>query len=98
MSALCRAPAAGRHDTLAPGMRLQSAGEPISLDSARSSAGDTVPVLDRLRAGTFDLTYLDPPFNTGRSQARSSLEMTTDPEARRVCFGGGASRVRSVGR
>jgi site-specific DNA-methyltransferase (adenine-specific) len=79
-------------------MRIQSAGEPIALDDDLVIAGDNVPVLDRLPAGTFDLIYLDPPFNTGRSQARSSLEMTADPDARRVGFGGRTYRSRLLQR
>ncbi len=38
--------------------------------------GDNMPALTGLPAGSFDLIYLDPPFNTGRTQTRDSLAVT----------------------
>ena len=32
--------------------------------------GDAAAVLPRLPAGAFDMAYVDPPFNTGRTQQR----------------------------
>jgi DNA modification methylase len=65
------------------------------LDGSRGDfliAGDNLPVLRALPPGVFDLIYVDPPFNTGRTQARTTLAVTRDEEARgpgtRVGFGG----------
>jgi site-specific DNA-methyltransferase (adenine-specific) len=69
-------------------MRVQSADETISLTQDLVIAGDNGPVLARLPESAFDLIYMDPPFNTGRAQARDSLAVTADPTANRVGFGG----------
>jgi site-specific DNA-methyltransferase (adenine-specific) len=69
-------------------VRVQSTDEPIVLDDDLVIAGDNAAVLGELPAGTFDLIYMDPPFNTGRAQTRHSLAVIADPEARRVGFGG----------
>ena len=69
-------------------MRIQAGTRPPTLDDDVVIAGDNLPVLDQLPENTFDLIYVDPPFNTGRAQTRSSLAVTADPQARRVGFGG----------
>ncbi len=38
--------------------------------------GDNLQVLAGFRRGTFDLVYIDPPFNTGRLQRRTQLRTT----------------------
>ena len=45
--------------------------------------GDNAEVLPTLADGSFQLIYIDPPFNTGREQvrARSSMTRTTDKTA-----------------
>jgi site-specific DNA-methyltransferase (adenine-specific) len=40
--------------------------------------GDNGPVLAALPDGAFDLAYLDPPFNTGRTQRRGALSYADD--------------------
>jgi site-specific DNA-methyltransferase (adenine-specific) len=69
-------------------MRIQPATAAVTLDDDLAIAGDNLGVLDRLPAGAFDLVYLDPPFNTGRAQARRSVAVTADPTAQRIGFGG----------
>jgi site-specific DNA-methyltransferase (adenine-specific) len=69
-------------------VRLQTATQPLSLDDDLIVAGDNAGVLDRLPPGTFDLVYLDPPFNTGRAQARRTLSVAADADGDRVGFGG----------
>ncbi len=70
------------------GVRIHSADEAIVLDDDLVIRGDNAPVLGNLPAATFDLIYMDPPFNTGRAQTRNSLAMTADPQAGRFGFGG----------
>jgi site-specific DNA-methyltransferase (adenine-specific) len=56
-----------------PGMgqwRMPSAWSPTGAD--RVIHGDNLEVIAALPDGAFTLVYLDPPFNTGRSQARQS--------------------------
>jgi site-specific DNA-methyltransferase (adenine-specific) len=50
--------------------------------------GDNAAVLPRLPAGAFDLVYIDPPFNTGRAQRRSTLRVVADDDGDRTGFGG----------
>jgi site-specific DNA-methyltransferase (adenine-specific) len=69
-------------------VRCQSADQLLSLDDDLVIAGDNAVVLEQLPAGTFDLIYVDPPFNTGRAQARSTVTTVADPTADRVGFGG----------
>jgi site-specific DNA-methyltransferase (adenine-specific) len=49
---------------------------------------DNAEILPRLPTGAFDLIYVDPPFNTGRTQARHTLEVAADADGGRVGFGG----------
>jgi DNA modification methylase len=76
-------------------MRLQSADAPLRLDDDLVIVGDNAPAMASLPDGAFDLVYMDPPFNTGRAQARRSLEVTADDaEGDRVGFGGRRYRSR----
>ena len=45
-------------------------------------------VLATFPAGSFDLIYIDPPFNTGRTQRRTRLRTTRDQDGDRTGFGG----------
>jgi site-specific DNA-methyltransferase (adenine-specific) len=69
-------------------VRCLSADHELSLDDDLVIAGDNAIVMGQLPAGTFDLIYVDPPFNTGRAQARSTVTTVADPSAERVGFGG----------
>ena len=75
-------------------MRMQDAAEPITLDQDLVVHGDNLAVLQALPAGTFDLIYMDPPFNTGRAQGRRTLSVAVDPAGERVGFGGRRYRSR----
>ncbi len=66
------------------------------LDDDLVIEGDNMSVLAALPAGHFDLIYLDPPFNTGRAQARHSVAVTVDPAATRLGFGGRRYRSRHL--
>jgi site-specific DNA-methyltransferase (adenine-specific) len=50
--------------------------------------GDNLELLTRFGDGEFQLIYIDPPFNTGRSQVRSTIATTADEAGDRVGFGG----------
>jgi len=70
-------------------MRIQAASDPLVLDDDLVIAGDNTPVLSALPDGFFDLIYMDPPFNTGRTQARRSISAVADAsDGDRVGFGG----------
>ena len=56
--------------------------------------------LDYLRAmpsSIVDLIYIDPPFNTGKTQARDSIKAVRDDEGDRVGFQGRRYRTEHVG-
>jgi site-specific DNA-methyltransferase (adenine-specific) len=78
-------------------MRVQVATEPLVLDDDLVLAGDNAGVLERLPEGFFDVIYMDPPFNTGRAQARRSLAVSAAVDGDRVGFGGRRYRSRLLG-
>ncbi|NLN70008.1 MAG: site-specific DNA-methyltransferase [Chloroflexi bacterium] len=58
---------------------------------------DNLTVLQQLPDGLIDLIYIDPPFNTGRQQARQQIEVEKDAEGDRVGFGGNRYHTRVIG-
>ncbi|MBV9310505.1 MAG: site-specific DNA-methyltransferase [Solirubrobacterales bacterium] len=79
-------------------MRLCSASEKIVLDDDLIVAGDNALALERLPDEAFDLIYMDPPFNRGRSRVRESYATRSDPDGRRIGFGGRRYRSRLLDR
>jgi len=55
---------------------------------------DNMQVLPGLPDGSFELIYIDPPFNTGKTQKHTSLRTERDESGDRVGFGG--HRYRSI--
>jgi DNA modification methylase len=58
---------------------------------------DNMAVLPWLPDGGYQLIYIDPPFNTGKSQARRTLETVPDPSGDRTGFQGRRYRTRLLG-
>ncbi|MBV8990257.1 MAG: site-specific DNA-methyltransferase [Solirubrobacterales bacterium] len=75
-------------------MRLQSAADELVLDDDLVIVGDNASVLPRLPRGAFDMIYFDPPFNTGRAQARRTLAASADGCGERIGFAGRRYRTR----
>lgn len=50
--------------------------------------GDNLPILRSMPSGSVPLIYIDPPFNTGKTQAAVRLRTTRDPAGDRTGFGG----------
>src|SRR5689334_14401342 len=59
--------------------------------------GDNAEVLPTLPDAFAELVYIDPPFNSGRTQRRKRLRVTADPNGKRRGFGGRSYRVEAVG-
>jgi site-specific DNA-methyltransferase (adenine-specific) len=59
--------------------------------------GDNLEVLQSLDNGTVDLIYIDPPFNTGKQQARKQIAVEQDENGDRVGFGGNRYQTRVIG-
>ena len=58
---------------------------------------DNLAVLRSLAAGSTDLIYVDPPFNTGRTQARTALRTVRDAAGDRTGFQGRRYRTEALG-
>jgi site-specific DNA-methyltransferase (adenine-specific) len=78
-------------------VRIETATAPFRLDDDLLLHGDNADALLRLPEGHFDLVYLDPPFNTGGAQRRTTFASTHDPAGGRVGFGGRRYRSRTLG-
>ncbi len=50
--------------------------------------GENLPILQGLPGESVQLIYIDPPFNTGKTQARTQLRTERDVNGDRVGFGG----------
>lgn len=54
----------------------------------RDAYSDNLPVLERLPDASVPLIYIDPPFNTGKVQARTQLSTVRSADGDRIGFGG----------
>jgi len=59
--------------------------------------GECLEVLQTLADGSFDLVYLDPPFNTGRVQRRDRQRTARAVDGDRIGFGGHRYRTERIG-
>lgn len=59
--------------------------------------GDNLDVLAGFESGSFPLVYIDPPFNTGRTQVRRELRTIRDETGDRTGFQGRRYRTLEVG-
>lgn len=59
--------------------------------------GDNLSALRSFESGTFGLVYIDPPFNTGRTQSRTMLKTVSDEDGDRTGFKGRRFRTEQVG-
>ena len=75
-------------------MRFLGPHDPLTLDDDLVIQGDNGPVIDALPDASFDLVYMDPPFNTGRSQTRQTLSVIASPDGERRGFGGRRYQAR----
>ena len=59
--------------------------------------GDNLDVLPTFPDAAFQLIYVDPPFNTGKSQSRTRIRVTPDADGDRTGFQGRRYRSQVVG-
>ena len=59
--------------------------------------GDNLKILCSLDSESVDLIYIDPPFNTGKKQARQQIKVEKDQEGDRVGFGGNRYMTTKLG-
>jgi site-specific DNA-methyltransferase (adenine-specific) len=68
------------------------AGEPPETDQIL--LGENLQLLPCFGDGSFQLVYIDPPFNTGRAQVRKTLSVVGDERGERIGFQGRRYRTR----
>ncbi len=56
--------------------------------TGRIYLGDNLPILESLPSGSIDLIYIDPPFNTGKVQARTQIHTVSNQNGDRTGFAG----------
>ena len=59
--------------------------------------GDNLELLKEIKSESIDLIYIDPPFNTGRTQTRTSIRTVQDEEGERIGFTGKHYKTEVVG-
>jgi site-specific DNA-methyltransferase (adenine-specific) len=59
--------------------------------------GDNLALLEAFDDESFQLVYIDPPFNTGRAQTRKTLETVPDGDGDRTGFQGRRYRTKLLG-
>jgi len=59
--------------------------------------GDNLPIMREMAEGSVDLIYVDPPFNTGKKQARTRIATVQDEDGDRTGFQGKRYRTIKIG-
>ncbi len=59
--------------------------------------GDNLPIMKEMAAHSVDLIYVDPPFNTGKKQARTQIATIRDEEGDRTGFQNKRYRTIKIG-
>ena len=59
--------------------------------------GDCLEITSKFDSGSFDLIYIDPPFNTGKVQSRKRLRTVRDDEGDRTGFQGKRYKTQIIG-
>ncbi|MCE1253544.1 MAG: site-specific DNA-methyltransferase [Anaerolineae bacterium] len=60
--------------------------------------GDNLDILKSMPDESVNLIYIDPPFNTGRNQARTTIRTIRSDEGDRVGFGGRTYQTEALGK
>jgi site-specific DNA-methyltransferase (adenine-specific) len=60
--------------------------------------GENLPILQSYQAESIDLIYIDPPFNTGRTQGRTQIQTVRSENGDRVGFLGQRYQTLQIGR
>jgi site-specific DNA-methyltransferase (adenine-specific) len=59
--------------------------------------GDNLPILKNIATSSVELIYIDPPFNTGKTQSRHQISTICDESGDRIGFQGRRYRTVKVG-
>jgi site-specific DNA-methyltransferase (adenine-specific) len=69
----------------------------IKLMPNRIYFGDNLPILQSLPSESIELIYIDPPFNTGRTQSRTQIRTQTSETGDRTGFAGRRYETTKLG-
>ena len=67
------------------------------MPSNRIYFGDNLPILQSLPTGSVDLIYIDPPYNTGKAQARTQIKTVRSENGDRTGFSGNRYETIKLG-
>lgn len=59
--------------------------------------GDNLPILKNFPSSSVDLIYIDPPFNTGKTQKRKTIKTIKDENGDRIGFQGNSYKTIELG-
>ncbi len=59
--------------------------------------GDNLPILKTLKSESIDLIYIDPPFNTGKTQKRKTIKTIRSEDGDRIGFQGARYKTIEMG-
>jgi len=59
--------------------------------------GDNLPILESMASESVDLIYIDPPFNTGKSQKRTQIKTIRSQNGDRIGFSGRRYETTEIG-
>ena len=59
--------------------------------------GDCLEITSKFESGSFDMIYIDPPFNTGKVQSRKRLKTVRDERGDRTGFQGKRYKTQIIG-
>lgn len=59
--------------------------------------GDNLPILQGMESGSIDLIYIDPPFNTGKTQSRTQIRTVRSANGDRRGFQGNSYETVAIG-
>jgi site-specific DNA-methyltransferase (adenine-specific) len=69
----------------------------MNADQGRIIFGDNLPILQGMEAGSIDLIYIDPPFNTGKKQTLRQVRTVRSEQGDRKGFQGKVYETRALG-
>ncbi len=80
-------------------MEIDRDGDMLAIETLEDSIwyADNLDVLARVPDGSIPLIYIDPPFNTGKTQSHTRLRTVRDPDGDRTGFQGRPYRTTRLG-
>ena len=74
----------------------KSTAKSLRVDGGKILHGDNLPLLRKMQTESVSLIYIDPPFNTGKTQQRTRIQTILDDDGDRTGFGGRRYRTTKL--